>query len=97
MADNLRQFVAKVMDEEITDQYPHLRHPPCVYAKVVSVKKSGSIYTATLRILDKNRQKDQQYTDKPKVRTNIEIQKNDIVACVLMYGDTDPYIIGRCV
>ncbi len=96
MADTLRNFVNKAMDEEITENYPHLRHPACVYAKVVSVSSKNGIYTTTLRILDKNKQKDQEYTDTPKVRTEIEVSKGDIVVAVLMYGDADPYIIGRC-
>ena len=93
---SLKDFVSSALNEEITENYPHLRHPACVYAKVVSVSKKGDIYTTTLRILDKNKQKDQDYTDTPKVKTELEVKKDDIVVAVLMYGDADPYIIGRC-
>lgn len=94
---NLENFVKSVIDDQITNEYSHLRHPACVYAKVASVKKNGDIYTTTLKILDKNKQKDQQYTDTPKIKTTIAVAKGDIVVCVLMYGDAEPYIIGRCV
>lgn len=96
MADALRNFVNKALDEEITENYPHLRHPACVYARVISVTKKDNIYTTTIRILDKNKQKDQEYTDTPKVKTDIKVHQGDIVVAVLMYGDADPYIIGRC-
>ena len=31
-----------------------------------------------------------------KVKTDIPVLKNEIVAIVLMYGERKPYIIGRC-
>ena len=50
----------------------------------------------TLKILDKNKQPDIRFPEVPKVKTDIPVLKNEIVAIVLMYGECKPYIIGRC-
>ena len=39
---------------------------------------------------------DSRFPEVPKVKTDIPVLKNEIVAIVLMYGDCNPYIIGRC-
>lgn len=65
-------------------------------AKVVSVRQNGELYEATLKILDKNKQPDIRFPEVPKVKTDIPVLKNEIVAIVLMYGECKPYIIGRC-
>lgn len=54
------------------------------------------IHQATLKILDKNKQPDIRFPEVPKVKTDIPVLKNEIVAIVLMYGECKPYIIGRC-
>ncbi len=53
-------------------------------------------YQQTLKILDKNKQPDIRFPEVPKVKTDIPVLKNEIVAIVLMYGECKPYIIGRC-
>ena len=75
---------------------PHMQYPPGLYAKVVSVRQNGELYEATLKILDKNKQPDIRFPEVPKVKTDIPVLKNEIVAIVLMYGECKPYIIGRC-
>lgn len=62
----------------------------------VSVRQNGELYEATLKILDKNKQPDIRFPEVPKVKTDIPVLKNEIVAIVLMYGECKPYIIGRC-
>ena len=49
-----------------------------------------------IKILDKNKQPDIRFPEVPKVKTDIPVRKNEIVAIVLMYGECKPYIIGRC-
>lgn len=66
------------------------------HAKVVSVRQNGELYEATIKILDKNKQPDIRFPEVPKVKTDIPVRKNEIVAIVLMYGECKPYIIGRC-
>lgn len=64
--------------------------------RVASVRQNGELYEATLKILDKNKQPDIRFPEVPKVKTDIPVLKNEIVAIVLMYGECKPYIIGRC-
>lgn len=96
MSDMMKLFVQQELDEQISKNYPHMRYPPCIYAKVVSVQEASGTYTATLKILDKNKQNDARFPEIPKVSTKIPISKTDVVIIVLMYGELDPFIIGRC-
>ena len=93
MSDMMKMFV----EQELQNQnYPHMQYPPSLYAKVVSVRQNGELYEATIKILDKNKQPDIRFPEVPKVKTDIPVLKNEIVAIVLMYGECKPYIIGRC-
>lgn len=96
MSDMMKLFVRQELAEQIRTNYPHMRYPPCIYAKVVSVKKSGVTYTATLKMLDKNKKPDYRFPEVPMVSTQIPIVKDDTVIVVLLYGECDPFIIGRC-
>ena len=96
MSDMMKMFVEQELQNQIKENYPHMQYPPGLYAKVVSVRQNGELYEATLKILDKNKQPDIRFPEVPKVKTDIPVLKNEIVAIVLMYGECKPYIIGRC-
>ncbi len=96
MSNMMQKFVEQELENQIKQNYPHMQYPPGLYARVVSVKKKGELYEATLKILDKNKQPDIRFPEVPKVKTDIPVRKNEIVAIVLMYGECKPYIIGRC-
>lgn len=96
MGDLLKKFVEEEFQRQIQENYPYLRHPPCVYAEVIKVKDNQGIYTAVLKILDKNKNKDSRFSEIPNVTTEIPIKAGDVVVSVLMYGECDPFIIGRC-
>ena len=90
--------LSRIFDKknQIKENYPHMQYQPGLYAKVVSERQTGELYEATLKILDKNKQPDIRFPEVPKVKTDIPVLKNEIVAIVLMYGECKPYIIGRC-
>ena len=97
MSDMMKMFVEQELGNQIKESYPHMQYPPCLYAKVVAVKRKGEeLYEATLKILDKNKQPDSRFPEVPKVATDIPVLKDETVAVVLMYGECKPYIIGRC-
>lgn len=96
MSEMLKAFVKKELDEQIKKRYPHMRCPPCVYAKVVNVKSKENVNICTLRILDKNKQPDTDFSEIPMIRTRLQVEKGNIVVVLLMYGDAMPYIVGRC-
>lgn len=97
MSDMLKRFVEVELGEQIKQNYPHMQYPPVLYARVVTVKeKSEGLYVITLKILDKNKQADGRFPEVPGVITDISVEKGEIVAVVLLYGECIPYIIGRC-
>lgn len=96
MSDMMKQFVGQELEQQIKENYPHLQYPPLMYAKVVYVQGNMPPREATLKILDKNKQPDSRFPEIPKVKTEIDIEKGDVVAIALLYGEFDPYILGRC-
>ena len=97
MSDMLKRFVEEELGDQIKQNYPHMQYPPGLYARVVTVKeKSEGLYVTTLKILDKNKQPDSRFPEVPGVLTDKVVEKDEIVAIVLMYGECSPYIIGRC-
>lgn len=96
MSDMMKQFVVQELSQQIKENYPHMQYPPFLYARVVSVKKVSGKYEAILKILDKNKQVDNRFPEIPKVVTDIEVHKSDVVVVALLYGELNPYIIGRC-
>ena len=95
MADMLKVFVAQEIENQIKENYSHLQYPACVYAKVVKVKEISEKYICTLKILDKNKSPDSSFPEVPFVSTDINLSKGDIAVVVLLYGECNPFIIGR--
>ena len=60
MSDMMKMFVEQELQNQIKENYPHMQYPPGLYAKVVSVRQNGELYEATLKILDKRRQRQQE-------------------------------------
>lgn len=50
----------------------------------------------TLKILDKTLNVDNDFPEIPNVRSSIQVQKDDIVVVLLLYGGSDVFILGRC-
>lgn len=96
MSDMMKQFVAQALSQQIKDNYPHMQYPPLLYAKVVNVRQKEGQYEATLKILDKNKQVDSRFPEVPRVITDMVLNTDDVVVIALLYGEMDPYIIGRC-
>lgn len=88
----LREFIELEVKRIIMEKYAYLRRPSTVYAQVTQ-RQNGSV---SLRILDKNKSVDEDYPEIPLVKTSLELEKGDIVAVLLMYGECIPYIVGRC-
>jgi len=96
MSDMMKQFVVQELGEQIKKNYPHLQYPPLLYAKAVQVQGDQPPREITLKILDKNKQPDSRFPEVPKVATDLYIKKDDIVVIALLYGELNPYILGRC-
>lgn len=93
MSDMLETFVRKEITNEIKTNYPHIQYPAGMYARIV---QAGEKYMYTLKILDKTLNVDNDFPEIPNVRSSIQIQKDDIVVVLLLYGGSDVFILGRC-
>lgn len=96
MSDMMKIFVQQELNDQIKNNYPHMRYPSCMYARVVKSSNDGDAYTVTLKILDKNKQADMRFPEIPMVSTRIPVSAGDLVVVMLLYGECYPYIIGRC-
>ena len=96
MSDMLETFVRKEITNEIKTNYPHIQYPAGMYARIVQAKQDGEKYMYTLKILDKNKQTDTRFPEVPMVSTKVPVESGDIVVVMLLYGECDPYIVGRC-
>lgn len=97
MSNMMEKFVTETLKQELKSKYPHIQHPPCVCAKVVRVTDKDGIYDCTLNILDKNMDRDTQFPEIPGVYTELSVKKGDKVVVLMLYGECNPYIVGRCI
>lgn len=95
MSDMLKTFVDMALDERIREKYPHLRHPACVYAKIVKVYQADGIYEYTIRIMDAAMETDDDFPEIPGVRSAIRMAEGDTAVVMLLYGGINVYVVGR--
>lgn len=95
MSDMLKTFVNMALDERIREKYPHLRHPACVYARIVKVCQADGIYEYTVRILDADMDTDEDFPEIPGVRSSLRMKEGDTAVVMLLYGGANVYVIGR--
>ena len=95
MSDMLKTFVKKELEEQIKSKYPHIKYPVGMYAKVMQVKNSNGILECTLKILDKNLNEDNVFSEIPGVKTEVELKQGDIAIILLLYGGSQVWVLGR--
>lgn len=95
MAGMLEDFARDMVAQEIKDNYPHIKYPQGVYAKVVAVTENTGKYICTLRILNRAMNFDKNFPEIPGVKTDLKINVGDTVVLMLLYGGSDFYILGR--
>lgn len=96
MSDFLNGFVKTVMENEILSNYPHIKNPSIVYAKITEMIQRGDVRQVTLRILTEDWKTDENYPPIPFVKTELTLLLNDFVVVGFPYGGNRPYILGRC-
>lgn len=95
MADFLNEFVKTVMDDNIRENYPHVRQPALLVAEVKETMTLEDQPFVTLQILTEKGEADEAFPLLPYVRTEASLQAGDIVVIGLLYGGCTPYILGR--
>lgn len=92
----LEQMINGTIDKKISVDYPHLRYPALVKARVTRASEYGSPwYRYNLKILDKNGEVDEHFPEVPEVLSRQRYEKGATVAVGLLYGELDPYILGE--
>ena len=97
MAEMLKEFVSNELEKQVNEKYPHIKNPPCMYAKVINVMEKGDLFSYTLKILDKNMEVNNDFPEVPNVKSVLQLNSGDIAVIVLLYGGSDIFILGRCV
>lgn len=96
MAGMLQDIVRSELESLIAERYPHLKNPLAVLARVTKSENDGNgNYTVSLKILDKNKRENNDYPEIPLVKTRIKLIETDVAVVNLLYGETDPYVLGR--
>ena len=95
MSDMLKEFVGRELDGKIRDEYPHVKYPSGMYAKVVKCCKGEKLYKYTLKILDKSMQPNNDFPEIPNVKSSIQLNEGETVVILLLYGGSDILILGR--
>lgn len=96
MAGMLQDIVKSELENLIVERYHHLKSPLAVLARVTNSEGDGNgNYTVSLKILDKNKNDNNDYPEIPFVKTNMKFTEADIAVVILLYGEADPYVLGR--
>lgn len=97
MSQMIENMVKSVLRKTIKNQYPHLKLPGSVYARVTKVRPMGDHYEYNLKILDENKVIDDKFPEIPKVKSRLNIENGKVVAILLMYGQLNAHIVGEVV
>ena len=96
MSDMLETFVRKEITNEIKTNYRISSiQPECMQELCRQNRMAKNICTLS-RFLTKQLNVDNDFPEIPNVRSSIQIQKDDIVVVLLLYGGSDVFILGRC-
>lgn len=93
----LETMIKTVIDKTVKEDYPHLKLPGAVYARVIKVQDFGDYHEYNLKILDENGTIDEAFPEIPKVKSRLMIESGKTVAILLLYGQLNAYIVGEVV
>lgn len=93
----LEAMIKTVIEKTVKENYPHLKLPGAVYAKVTKAQDLGSHYEYSLKILDETGAVDEAFPEIPKVKSKLVIESGKTVAILLLYGQLNAYIVGEVV
>lgn len=93
----LEEFVTTALRKLMKTKYPHLELPAAIYAKVTKQIELGENFEYHLKILDENKQIDNNFPEFPRIVSKERYEVGTIVTVVMLYGKMNPYIIGEVV
>lgn len=93
----LEEFVTTALRKLMKTEYSHLELPAAIYAKVTKQTELGENFEYNLKILDENKQIDNNFPEFPRIVSKERYEVGTIVAVVMLYGKMNPYIVGEVV
>lgn len=87
----MRAIVRKTLRE----QYPHLRFPAAVYARIASRKDLADSYEYVLAVTDADGNRDESVPLIPAVSSTQRHDPETLVIAALPYGELSPFILGE--
>ena len=87
----LKKAIANNTKKFLFDNFQHIFIPPCLLAKVTKVE--GSI--VNLKILDTNKNEDDNYPELANINADIRLEIDDIVVLNFINGELEYPIIMR--
>jgi len=93
----LSEMIRSVIGKTMQTDYPHILIPLAVKARVTKVWGGAAIYQYNLQILNPTGADDEQYPEIPGVKSDVALERGETAAVLLMYGQLDPYIVGKAV
>lgn len=93
----LKECVINIVNELIQNEYSHAELPGTMYARITRAENQSDYYVYNLKILDENRNVNEEYAEIPNVRSKDYYETGSIVAIVLPYGKLNVFIVGEVV
>ena len=98
----LEEVVKVITKKIISSDYPHLKTPSVVFARIDSVKICGTFEADDLTIADKSLvvidrfgNVNNNFPVLPGIKSKKPFQAGAVVAIAFAYGDIEPVIIGE--
>lgn len=93
----LEEFVKTALRKQMKTEFPHLELPAAMYAKVTKRTELGGYYEYNLKILDEDKQIDENFPEIPHITSKQKYETGEVVAVLMLYGKMNPYIVGEVV
>lgn len=90
-SEMLKKAIFNNTKKFIFENFPHIFIPPCLLAKVTKIEGSK----VNLKILDTNKNDDDNYPELANIETDIQVNINDIVVLNFINGELEYPIIMR--
>jgi hypothetical protein len=89
----LEEMVRAVIRKTVAADYPHLKVPAVVYARVVSVRPAGDWLEYRLTVLDRFGNPDETFPGLPQVRSKKSFREETVISVAFPYGELTPVIL----
>lgn len=94
---SLKQMIRNEITNKINREYPHLKMPTAMYARITGAAQQGTDYIYNIKILGKDLGYSSEHPEIPGVKSKLKIETGKSVVVLLMYGELNPFIVGEAI